>query len=208
MSILLMMAMLLSWSPSEVIQDYIVQNYPWDNVSVEHVRYYGKMPAERPVNIMVQRGPVGNATFLFEFPDGSYKKVYAMVDATRKVVKTVYPLRKGTVLTDKDIYLADTDIRRLPRNAITDPKDALGKVLIRSVRADMVLTDTLLTDKPLIRKGQKVMIVYEGPGLRLTAPGIAREDGTKGKAIHVLNLWTKKVLIGFVRDSSTINITP
>jgi len=208
MALILMMAMLMSWSPSQVIQNYIVQNYPWDNVSVEHVRYYGNMPAEKPVKIIVQRGPVGNATFLFEFPDGSYKKVYAMVEATQKVVKTVYPLKKGTVLTNKDIYLADTDIRQLPRNAITDPKVVIGKVLKRSVRADMVLTDTLLTDKPLVKKGQKVMIVYEGPGLRLTAPGIAREDGCRGSAIHVLNLWTRKVLIGFVKDSTTINITP
>lgn len=208
MAVLLMMAMLLNWSPSEVVKNYISEHYPWDNVTVEHVRYHGKMPAERPVSIIVQRGPVGQATFLFEFPDGTYKKVYATVHATQRVVKTVYPLRRGTVLTKRDVYLADADVRRLPKNAIINLDEAVGKVLKRSVMADMVLTESVLTDRPIIKKGQRVTIIYEKPGLRVTAPGVAREDGARGNLVHVLNLWSKKVLMGYVRDSSTVNITP
>ena len=208
MSFVLVLAMLLNWSPSNTIKKYILEHYPWDSVEVESVKYEGKMPAQEPINIIVKRGPVGRAVFLFEFADGTYKRVYATVDAQQTVVRTVRPLKRGTVLSRQDLYLAPADVNRMPKNALTNLEYAIGKMLKRSVRSGAILTESLVVEKPLIRKGQKVTIIYEKPGLRLTAPGIAKEDGYRGKSIEVMNLWSKRLTVGFVKDASTVNITP
>ncbi|NOX21362.1 MAG: flagellar basal body P-ring formation protein FlgA [Nitrospirae bacterium] len=208
MPVLLVLAMVLSWSPGNYLKNYILEHYPWDRVEVESVKYEGNLPAQRPVNIIIQRGPVGRAVFLLEFPDGTYKKVYAKVDAQQTVVRAVRPLRRGTVLKREDLYMAPANVLRMPKNALTSMEDAVGKVLKRSVRSGAILTEALVVEKPLIHKGQKVIIVYEKPGLRLTAPGVAREDGYRGSSIQVMNLWSKRIMIGFVQDSSTVNITP
>ncbi|RMG67001.1 MAG: flagella basal body P-ring formation protein FlgA [Nitrospirae bacterium] len=208
MTALLMLAMLISWSPKQALEQHLLANYPWDSIVVENISYDGRMPAEKPVNILVQRGPVGNGVFLFEFPDGTFKKVHARVEAKQQVVKTVRPLKRGSILKKDDLYVGEVDVRHLPKNAITNPEDALGKVLKRTVRADMVLSEGMIRERPTIKKGQKVRIIYERPGIRLIAPGLAREDGYRGKSIKVLSLWSKKVLVGLVKDSSTVSLTP
>ena len=42
--------------------------------------------------------------------------------------------------------------------------------------------------------------------LRITAPGEAREDGTRGQQVHVLNRVSRKDLVGHVVDNTTVAV--
>ena len=48
------------------------------------------------------------------------------------------------------------------------------------------------------------LLVVQRGGLRITAPGEAREDGARGAAVHVLNRTSHQEVIGRVQDPSTV----
>jgi flagella basal body P-ring formation protein FlgA len=54
--------------------------------------------------------------------------------------------------------------------------------------------------KPVVRRGQQVLLVATAEGIRLSAPGRALKNGQTGDLIPVLNTATRKPLKGIVRD--------
>jgi hypothetical protein len=59
-----------SWSPSDVLKTFLLENYPWEEVDVSHVILNGKAGSEAPEKIFVEKGPVGRAVFLLAFRNG------------------------------------------------------------------------------------------------------------------------------------------
>jgi flagella basal body P-ring formation protein FlgA len=60
-------------------------------------------------------------------------------------------------------------------------------------------------DKPLVlKRGDPVMIVYDQPGIQVTAKGQANGDGGVGDSLSVVNVSSKKTIVCRVVDSQTV----
>jgi len=207
MMMALLITAILTWSPEAVLKEYLMENYPWPEIQVEEVIPEKDLPETRPTRISTLRGPLGRAEFIFSFENGSSIRVKATVTARDRVVKTIRPLTRHTLLDRSMLYTTLMDVRKIPRGAVRTIKALIGKELKRSVRADMVLRKNMVVNQPVIKKGEQVTILYQSPTLRITAPGIARTSGSIGEGVKVLNLSSKKLVIGMVRGKGVVDVS-
>lgn len=203
--LVVLLVMSTIWTPARAIKDYIQKHYPWPSVEVTDLQAEKDLPSYPPVQIIVRRGPVGRAEF-----DFIYKKrvirVKARVEAKDWVLKTARPVMKGEEISRGDLYPALLNIKRIPRGAVSDWKEIEGKVLKRSLQANSIITTTVLKDRPVVKRGDKVLLVYRGKGLKVTAMGVARESGAEGEVISVVNLTSNKYIKGVVEDDGQVSI--
>jgi len=207
-SLLIALTIVSGWAPEAVIQSYLMNNYPWPEIQVQKVVSEKVLPRSRPVEIITERGPLGRASFIFRFADNREIRIKAQVTAREQVVKTRRALYRGTVIRSTDVYTTMMDVRKIPRGAINDEKVLRGKILKRSLPANRTLTEAVTGEKPLIKKGQHITILYKTDSLRVTAPGIAREDGYSRMEISVMNLTSRKTITGIVENRGTVNVQP
>ncbi|GBE37098.1 flagellar basal body P-ring biosynthesis protein FlgA [bacterium BMS3Bbin07] len=207
-SLLIALTIVAGWAPEAVIQDYLMNNYPWPEIQVQKLVAEDTLPRSRPVEIITERGPLGRASFLFRFPDNREVRIKAYITARDQVVRTRRALYKGTVIRSTDIYTTMMNVRKIPRGAISDIKGVRGKILKRSLPADSTLTEAVTGEKPLIQKGQRITLLYKTNSLRVTAPGVAREDGYSEREISVMNLTSRKTITGIVESRGIVNVQP
>ncbi|MBN1958811.1 MAG: flagellar basal body P-ring formation protein FlgA [Desulfuromonadales bacterium] len=116
------------------------------------------------------------------------------VEALAEVVVVTSALRRGQILQADDIDLRYQDISKL-KDPIFDEDEVVGKRLKRSVRLGAPLERHQIEFPPVIKRGQRVVIQAQGPGLMLTAAGEAREDGRSGEPIRVMNSSSRKEVL-------------
>jgi len=204
--LILILVMTTVWTPERAIKEYVQKHYPWPSVEVTDMVTEEKLPPYPPEQIIVKRGPVGRAEFLLVYKKGRVVKVKAKVEAKDWVLKTARPLMKGTTPDKDDLYLSLLNVNRIPRGAIKDWQELNGKILKRSLQANSIITTTVLKNRPLIKKGDKVLLIYKAKGLKVTAMGIARESGALGDDITVVNFVSKRYIKGVIEDEGVVSV--
>ncbi len=124
--------------------------------------------------------------------------VSARVRHRGPVVVTTRALARGAVISAGDLRVTRKDVSTTPGSAIQDPDRAIGKRLRRPVSAGAVLTENLLEEVPLIRRGQRVELVAGSGMLSVRMTGRALSDGAAGQRIRVRNVKSRKVVEGVV----------
>lgn len=93
-----------------------------------------------------------------------------------------------------DIAWTETSIRRVPRNAITDVDELIGKAARRRLNAGRPILARDIQTPLAIRKGDLVAIVYTTPYMTLTARGRALQDAPAGGAVRILNAHSRRTV--------------
>ncbi|MBI5408118.1 MAG: flagellar basal body P-ring formation protein FlgA [Nitrospirae bacterium] len=195
-----------SWSPEEVLQTYLTDNYPWKKIEVANVRITGNIPDNAPYTIVVEKGPLGKGVFTFVFENEKRAVVKADVRAFEDIVKSKRPFKKGYVLQDEDVYLAEIDIGKMPKNSVADPGAIIGKPLRRSINANKVLAEDMVEKSEVVKKGKKVSLLINMEGLNITAAGETKEKGYVGMPVKAINLSSKKEVRGVLIDENTVKV--
>ncbi|MGD8757488.1 MAG: flagellar basal body P-ring formation chaperone FlgA [Deltaproteobacteria bacterium] len=128
------------------------------------------------------------------------------VDRFDKVVCTLRPLDRHTILSAEDLALERRNISKLPANVLKTVEDVVGKRLKHRLKAGSVLLANTVERPPLVKKGDRVTIMAESPNLTVTAVGIAQSKGSAGDQIRVTNCMGKKEIIARVVDGSTVKV--
>lgn len=76
--------------------------------------------------------------------------------------------------------------------------------MVKSVGTGQPITMADIEPVPVIAKGDKVSLVFEGTNLRLHVKAEALSDGGVGQAIQVRNLQSNRKILATVKDSSTV----
>ncbi|MCU0572545.1 MAG: flagellar basal body P-ring formation chaperone FlgA [Syntrophobacteraceae bacterium] len=199
----------------EIYRNHILNNAPWrpEDLEISGITHSGlaELPAGK-VSHVVDANPreryVGNVILTIHFlADGGKKRsirVAGKVQLHREVVVAARPLSRNDILTELDVQLQRMPVGENTDRYATRVEQVVGRRLVRDaeLHQSLMLTDL---DSPLIlRKGAPVTILYEQPGLRISAKGQAREDGGAGKAIRVLNTQTNRTVISEIMDGSTV----
>ena len=202
----LIAAVTLSWSPEVVIRDYLKHNYPWPEIEIDPLINNLKLPKVPPKHIFVLRGLPGRTTFLLQFPKGETLEYEARVTAFDWVIKTRRAIGKGEVIGEEDIYRTLQNIKHIPKSSVVKEYIAIGKVIKRSIPANFTITERNIENINAVKKGQKVILVFDNGRLRITAKGVAKENGVIGENIKVLNTSSKKQIEGKIIDNQTVKV--
>ncbi len=127
------------------------------------------------------------------------------VDRFETVVCASRYLCRGTVLTPDDLAHERMNTSRMPAGVIRDLNDAVGKELKRKLAPGNYLRQNMLSVPPLIQKGDKVKLVARSGNINIVTFGIAKNAGGAGEQIRIENMTSKKIIMGRIRDASTVD---
>jgi len=148
----------------------------------------------------------GRINMLFEVKsaDGKVQRRYA-ASAFVNVWKTV-PCAARPMNRLEQVDLANVQFMR--KNLVYNSKawDGVGGPwrIVRSVGTGQTITLADIEPVPVIAKGDKVSLVFEGVNLRLHVKAEALSDGGVGQAIQVRNLQSNRKILATVKDASTV----
>ncbi|MFQ5560515.1 MAG: flagellar basal body P-ring formation chaperone FlgA [Nitrospinota bacterium] len=121
------------------------------------------------------------------------------------VVVSQKKLLRGTVLragdlASKELWMDGGD---------TYPKSVSyfhGKQLNQGLTAGEALTDDVVENAPVVKKGDMVTVVFEKKGIKINSKGVVRKDGAKGDTVKVFNTFSKKVVVATVINREMVRV--
>ena len=133
-------------------------------------------------------------------PVRTYIKLYKDVVIAKDTIKADH------VIGEADILKVRRNVDRMPSKYVTDSQDILGKVASRAINPNEVIRETTVAAQPVVKSGDRLMIIFETPNLRLTAPGMSLQKGALGDRIQVRNLQSKILVYATVRDKNHVQV--
>jgi flagellar basal body P-ring formation protein FlgA len=203
-----------------IYRDFIATHAPWDanDVVVRGVWYSGpalELPAGNTTHEVVANPNerfLGNVAVTIHFiVDGEKERsvrVAGKVDVFQNVVHALRTIRRNEVIQGADVEFQRINIADAPDRFATQMEQVVGKRMLREAgfHQPMALVEM---DQPLtLKRGSAVTILYETPGLKLSSKGQAKEDGSVGKTIRVLNVTTNKTVLCLIVDETTVRAMP
>ncbi len=140
--------------------------------------------------------PLGRVTVKVSCESGTPWSIFvpAQVSLYREVVILVRPLKREEVIGLGDIGMVEKDVGTLGRGYLTDPEQALGRKVTRTLQADLVLTPNVLQLADAVHRGDQVMIIARSGNISVRMPGEALANGVLGEQISVRNAGSKRVI--------------
>lgn len=203
-----------------IYREFIATRAPWDagDVAVRGVWFSGpsiELPAGNVTHEVVAAPNerfLGNVAVTIHFiVDGEKERsvrVTGKVDVLQNVVHTLRAIRRNELIQSSDVEFQRINISETPDRFATQMDQVVGKRMLREVGFHQPIALVEL-DRPLtLKRGSAVTIVYEKPGLKLSARGQAKEEGGAGDTIKVLNISTNKIVLCQIVDESTVRAMP
>jgi flagellar basal body P-ring formation protein FlgA len=198
-----------------IFRKYVVEHSPWkpEDVTVQRVHFSG-LPSipSGPMTYEFIPNPkerfIGNTTASIDFYVSGEKVrslgVAGRIEVQQNVFIAARPIKQNEIITQADLIVQKV--------SITDGADRFA------MRADQVENRRVLRnvgvqqpielkdlDKPLVlKRGDPVMIVFDLPGLQVTAKGQVNVDAGVGDTLAVTNISSKKTVYCKVVDSQTV----
>lgn len=123
-----------------------------------------------------------------------------------RVVVAARLLPKDRVIQEGDLKVARVNIARLKHGALTDPSGLKGLSCRRTLQPGQPVQASDVVKHPVIRRGDTVTIVAQSGSLRVTTLGRAKEEGTVGENISVVNLGSKKRIVAQVVGPNEVRV--
>ena len=133
-------------------------------------------------------------------------RVRVRVEIQGFVVAARTGLRRHQEIGENDVDLIKKNLSLLPPDVVTDLKNAVGKRLTLSVNGQEALRSSMVETPPLVKKGDRVILVIDHSYFKITTFGEVKEDGRRGEWIKLVNISSKKEVHGRVVDAHTVQV--
>jgi len=198
-----------------IFRKFIADNSPWkpQDTVVQRIRATG-LPVIPAGHMTYEVTPatkerfMGNVTISVDFYVNGEKArtlgVTGRVDVFGNVYYATRPLKQNEIITAADLELQRVNVTEAPDKFAMRPDQVENRRVLHNigVRQALELKDV---DKPLVlKRGDPVMIVYDQPGVQVTAKGQVGADGGIGDTLAVINIASKKTIFCRVVDSQTV----
>ena len=117
-------------------------------------------------------------------------------------------LMPGDVVTAADLNWTRLRIGLARGELVRQPAQAAGQAMRRAVQAGQPIQLADLGRPVVVTKGTPLMLELNGPGLQLTAQGVAAEPGGVGDRIHVTNPYSRAVIEAEVTGPGRARVVP
>ncbi|MCX7822991.1 MAG: flagellar basal body P-ring formation chaperone FlgA [Syntrophobacterales bacterium] len=199
----------------QAFRDYVIKHISWnsENIEIKNIKLSG-LPVvpvgERVIKVTSESQELtgGNVTLNFQItvdgrPVQSFN-VTGLVDLYDNVFHVVKDITRGSILQPQDIVIKRAKVTDDPKGYAKRELDALGKKVLKDFSAGEPLRLSYLDNPVVINKGDIVKLVVSKPGLVLTAKGEAKSDGRIGDRVKVMNISSKRIIQGWVKDKETV----
>lgn len=115
------------------------------------------------------------------------------------------PLQQGQVLRTEDITSQQAELTQ--PGILTDPSQAIGKVLKYAVGAGQVLKQDMLRAPYAITQGQAVQLQIDSIGFSIRSEGRALNNAAEGEAVQV-RASSGQVVSGTARVGGVVEVRP
>ncbi len=140
--------------------------------------------------------------------DKQYMKipVFFNVRVYENVVASGRKIGRGEILAEDDLVIENLETTKLSASTFSSVNDLIGKRITRLIQPYTPITQELIDNPPLIKRGEFIKLLLQSGNLMVVAKGVAKEDGHLGKIIKVKNVDSKKEIYGRVEDASTVKV--
>ncbi len=200
----------------EMIKEYIIKHTPWaeDQITVKNVSIPNNilLPSEWDYEIAPapKSAMIGRTAFSLNINTPAKMTQTSWINADIEVwvdvVLASHTMKDHQVIHEDDIYVTKKDLAELPPGYLHDMKDVTGKRVKRFVGTNRPITEDILEEPPLFKRGEKIFIVAESETLRVIAVGIATDDGYRGRPAKAINMQSKKEVFGEAIDGATVKV--
>jgi len=179
------------------LRAFTAPSAPYGHVDVElSTHANGPVRGSLPVTVRLRSGGE-------EFKRGI---VTVRLSSDRPVLVAARSLSAGEVIGAADLRHESVSSGRGARAGVSDPSQLIGRRVTRSVRAGSVLRLDGVADVPVIRRGSMVRIRLQRGSLRIEALGRARDNGAPGQPLRVLNLESRREVMGVVQADGAVHV--
>ena len=124
----------------------------------------------------------------------------------REVLVTTRPLVRGEIVTAADLRPERRNLENLRTGYLTDPKQAIGRLVKRSLNAGTALSVSAIAPPRVIKRGEKVTLLIDIPGIQVRATAKALGDGAMGETISVRNTSSRQVVQATVVSPGVVRV--
>ncbi len=168
----------------------------------------GKLYCDLLLSEVARRGGNISAHLIFRTQgrEMGRARVSARVDIMTQVLVARHYLGRHAPLEAKDVQWASRSLSLLPNDFLSEMKEVLGRRTTLAINKGEVLRTGMVEEPPLVTRGDRVRLMVENHQIKITALGEVREEGRKGDRIKLINLSSKKEVVGRVIDEHTVQI--
>lgn len=198
-------------------KEFLVSHLDWDPSRLEiKVRYEGKplrLPTgNRSLDCKMQGGRkrVGRIQFMcYAKVNGHIMKRLRLngeINLAYDLFRTTRTLKRGTIIQPADVEWVRVSATHVMRNIVSNENELIGHRLIRGLGDGENILTHMLQKVPLVKNGDRILIIAQKGSLRVTAPGVVKQSGFKDDTVRVENMQSRKIVLGRVIDSRTVQI--
>lgn len=129
-------------------------------------------------------------------------------DNQAELVVPAHDIARGSVIAEGDLTTKSVPVLRMNESLIHTLSDAVGREAKRALRAGETLRVSDLKRPTMVAKGATVTMVFEAPGMSLTAVGRALAEGGEGDSIAVLNPTSYRQVVAVVTAPGMVHVGP
>lgn len=123
------------------------------------------------------------------------------------VVIATRSIERGVILKDGDIAIERHARAEIGRDIITDRDLAVGLAARAALQPGRPIRTADLMKPELVQRNDAVTLVFEVPGVMITARGKAVEGGAEGDIVNVLNEQSKRTVQGVVTGPGRVTVS-
>lgn len=116
-------------------------------------------------------------------------------------------IERGTLVKDSDIVTERRARAEIGRDIITDRDLVVGLTARTGLQPGRPIRAADLMKPELVTRNDTVTLVYEVPGVMITARGKAMEGGAEGDIVNVLNEQSKRTVQGVVTSPGRVTVS-
>ena len=201
-----------------MVRDFVTTNPPirGADLSITGVRVPGgdvRLPTgdiEHEMQYLPQGGSSGtlpvNLFFSIDGEPVERRTATVAVVVMKAVPVTRNPIARYQMIQPEDLMMQTMDVAGLPANTVLAYEDIAGQRARRSIGPQRVLRKDQFEFPPAVKRGDRVSIVAETAGLRITTVGEVQNTGRVGDRVRVVNLDSNKTLSARVVDAKTVQV--
>ena len=120
------------------------------------------------------------------------------------VLKT--DVARGALIAEDDLEYKPIPLMRANASVVRAITDVAGKEARRALKAGELIRTSDLKRPTMVAKGSTVTMLFEAPGMRLTAVGRALAEGAEGDTITILNPTSYRKVEAVVVKAGTVRV--
>ena len=168
----------------------------------------GKLRLE--VENLVGGGRTGRRAFrVGVLVNKQFVKTVNVVGELKAKVKVPAPTRwikSREVVEADDLAVMTVEVPSLTHDFFLDPRNLIGKQVLRPLSPRKPIKKVMVDDPPLIRKGDRVILEVRRGGLLVQTEGLAKAAGKSGETIPVKNRKSGREVLGTVLTAGVVEV--